>query len=385
MEVSELIAELALGEDSTRQWKADARNADQLAAEMVALCNSAGGRIFIGVEDKTGRVLGLSLDDIDRIGRLVSDSASQNVKPPINPIIENVPHPDGIVMVLSVANGIAKPYMDNQGIIWVKNGPDKRRVTAREELQRMFQSAGLLHGDEVPANGLGASDIDLDYFKGIYERKLGESFDTAAVDLPRLLENMNLSKGGVLNVAGALLFAKRPAFRLPAFIVKAIHYPGNDQDPSGYLRSEDISGKLIDVFQRTVNFILHGLDHVQQQQSVNSVGEPEIPRIALEELVSNALVHRDYFISAPVRVFMYRDRVEIISPGHLPNNLTVVNVLAGNSNMRNPVLASFASTALPYRGMGTGVRRALNAYPHIRFKDDRANNQFIVTLERVKP
>ncbi|MFO7073677.1 ATP-binding protein, partial [Pseudomonas aeruginosa] len=67
------------------------------------------------------------------------------------------------------------------------------------------------------------------------------------------------------------------------------------------------------------------------EQGFNSQGQSEIPRIVWEELVANALIHRDYFISAPVRVLVFADRVEIISPGHLPNNLTIENIKAGNS------------------------------------------------------
>jgi ATP-dependent DNA helicase RecG len=111
---------------------------------------------------------------------------------------------------------------------------------------------------------------------------------------------------------------------------------------------------------------------------------PEIPRIALEEIIVNALVHRDYFISASIRVFVFDDRVEIISPGHLPNNLTIENIKAGNSNTRNPILASFANQILPYRGYGSGILRALSAYPAIDFVDDRDGNLFKAIFWRKK-
>ena len=101
-----------------------------------------------------------------------------------------------------------------------------------------------------------------------------------------------------------------------------------------------------------------------------------------EELLANALIHRDFFISAPVRIFVFDNRIEIISPGHLPNNLTVANIRSGNSNIRNPILASYATHLLPYRGLGSGIFRSLNAYPEIEFDDDRAGNQFKVTIRR---
>jgi ATP-dependent DNA helicase RecG len=130
--------------------------------------------------------------------------------------------------------------------------------------------------------------------------------DRQSLALPKLLENMNLSKDDLLTVGGALLFAKTPQFKLPAFIVKAGAFDSNELSTSKYNDSRDIVGKLTDVFYQTVGFIVSNLHHVQGEQGINSVGVPEIPSESIEELVSNALIHRDYFISAPVRVFVFR-------------------------------------------------------------------------------
>jgi ATP-dependent DNA helicase RecG len=70
--------------------------------------------------------------------------------------------------------------------------------------------------------------------------------------------------------------------------------------------------------------LINKLFHVQTDSS--SLGELQIPKIVYEELVANALIHRDYFVSAPIRIFMFADRIEIISPGHLPNNLSIANI-----------------------------------------------------------
>lgn len=133
METTDLIEVLSRGEDSRHQFKENFTNADALAAEIVAFSNSAGGQIFVGVRND-GSVLGLSHADIDRLNQLISNSASQNVRPAVNPLTDNVPHPNGTVLVVTVAEGINKPYMDKNGAIWVKNGSDKRRATSREEI-----------------------------------------------------------------------------------------------------------------------------------------------------------------------------------------------------------------------------------------------------------
>lgn len=381
METTELIDLLSRGEDSRQQFKADMTNADALAAEIVAFSNTSGGRIFIGVNDD-GSVRGLSGADLARLNQLVANAASQNVRPAVNPLTDNVPHPNGMVIVISIPEGISKPYMDKNGAIWVKNGSDKRRATSREELQRLFQQAGLVHADETPVAGLGPGDVDMPYFETFFEQQFGEPLAGHNRPLPQLLTNMNLMNQGQLNVAGGLLFAKTPHYALPAFIVKAVAFVGNQIEDERYIDSRDITGKLADVFQQTLGFISVNTRAVQGDQGFNSSGQAEIPRIVWEELVANALVHRDYFISAPVRVLVFMDRVEIISPGHLPNNLTIENIKAGNSNMRNPILASFASKLLPYRGLGSGLLRALRAWPQIELIDDRAGNLFKATVIR---
>lgn len=224
METAELIEVISRGEDSRHQFKADFSNADSLAAEIVAFSNSAGGQIFIGVTNANS-VTGLDSPAIDRLNQLLSNAASQNVRPAVNPLTENVSHPGGTVLVVTILEGVGKPYMDKNGVIWVKSGADKRRATSREEIQRLFQQASLVHADETPVAGLGVGDVDMPYFDTFFQNQFGESLAEHGVPLPQLLGNMNLMNGGLLNVAGALLFAKTPQFRLPAFIVKSVAFP----------------------------------------------------------------------------------------------------------------------------------------------------------------
>lgn len=381
MDTAELLEIVARGEGGGHQLKANFTNVDSLAAEMVAFSNSGGGTILIGVSND-GTFSGLARADMGRLNQLVSNAALQSVRPPINPTTENVSTSGGLVMVVTIADGVSKPYMDNSAVIWVKSGSDKLRVTSREEIQRMYQRAGLIHGDEIRANGLTIADLDTEYFKAFFEKSFGESVDRQDVPLPALLENMNLMEKGVLNVSGALLFARNPSFRLPMFIVKAVSYPGTEIDERNYIDSQDVSGKIGDLFQRCMSFVLGNIKYRQEEQGINSLGIPEIPRIVFEELIANALIHRDYFVSAPVRIFVFQDRINIISPGHLPNNLTIANIKSGISNIRNPILASFATRILPYRGLGSGIIRALKAFPHIEFLDEHDGNQFNAIIRR---
>jgi ATP-dependent DNA helicase RecG len=83
-------------------------------------------------------------------------------------------------------------------------------------------------------------------------------------------------------------------------------------------------------------------------------------------------------------IFIFDDRIEITSPGKLPNNLTVEKIKQGISIVRNPTLLSYASKLLPYRGIGTGIVRALKHYKDIDFENNIESERFKVTIKRVK-
>ncbi len=390
MEAIELIELISRGEDSRTQFKVsqDVTNATSLAGEMAAFANSKGGRILVGVRDKTGEIVGLSPDDIRRLNQLISNTATDCVRPSINPETNNISIGELLVMVVTVPEGTSKPYADNQGAFWVKSGADKRRVTSREELQRLFQSADLVHADEIPIEGSTSGDIDLEHFGTFFEKQYGEPLDDmldkAGISLGQLLNNLGLARESTLNLAGVMLFGSRPQRHRPAFVIKAVSFVGNDPAGDKYRDSEDIEGCLRDLYKGTISFLTRNLRRVQDEKGFNTEGDLEIPAAALEELVVNMLLHRDYFVSAPWRVMLFDNRIELISPGALPNNITVENIRNGVSVIRNPLIASFATKAneLPYRGIGTGILRALAAVPELELESDQDRNLFTARIPR---
>jgi len=234
MTLIELQQILARGEDSQHQFKQNITHSNSLTAEMVAMANTQGGKIIIGADDN-GEINGLSSEDIRRLNQLLSNAASDSVKPPINPLTENIQTDKGLLIVISVPEGLNKPYTDNSGIIWVKSGADKRRVTSREEMQRMF------HADEVPVLDTSPDDLNQQTFQAYYKKRYREELSEFS---PRLLQNLRLLKDNQLTLTGLLLFGKNPQRFKPVFVVKAIVFPGNDVDISHYLDSEDIEGDL---------------------------------------------------------------------------------------------------------------------------------------------
>jgi ATP-dependent DNA helicase RecG len=383
MRIKDLLSQISLGEDSTRQFKVDVRNAESLASEMAAFANCEGGTIYLGVADD-GSALGLGKNDIARINQLISNAASQLVKSPLIVRTENIALQNGrVVIVLAVFKGLDKPYFDKNGVIWLKTGADKRRVNSKEELRRLFQITDQFHADELPTKA-GIDKLDKlrfrDFLRDVYKQDYPDDLE----ELTRLLQNMNLATDDrMMNLAGVLMFAERPELIKPQFVLKAIRYPGNRIHATDYVDTEDFAGPLPKIFDDAISFVMRNLHKVQAGRGVNSPGQPEIPESVFEELLVNALVHRDYLVSAPVRLFIFDNRIEIVSPGHLPNNLTVEKIRKGNSNIRNPILVSYvAKGLLPYHGLGSGIKRALAEWPEIDFSDDRDGCLFTVTIHR---
>jgi predicted HTH transcriptional regulator len=93
-------------------------------------------------------------------------------------------------------------------------------------------------------------------------------------------------------------------------------------------------------------------------------------------------VHRDYYINSSIKVFLFNDRLEIRSPGKLPNSLNVAKMISGISIHRNPILNSLSQYILPYSGLGSGIRRALNFHPHLSFINDIEKEEFICSFKR---
>lgn len=253
---------------------------------------------------------------------------------------------------------------------------------------RNRQSADLVYADEVPVVGTSVEDIDSEHFTTFFAKQFGEPLDDAlakaGLSLSRLLNNLGLAREETLNLAGLLIFGRQPQRHRPAFVVKAVSFVGDDPAGDKYRDSQDIDGCLRDLHRGTMSFLTRNLRRLQGEKGINTQGDLEVPVAALEELVVNMLLHRDYFVSAPWRVLLFDNRIELISPGSLPNNLTVENIRSGVSVMRNPMLASYATKGdeLPYRGIGTGIRRALAAVPDLELESDQERNLFTARIPR---
>ena len=182
-----------------------------------------------------------------------------------------------------------------------------------------------------------------------------------------------------------LLFGKYTQRWLPAMTAKCICFVGNNLGGTQFrdkVNDSDIEGNLLHQFETIMDFFTRNLRHIQVGKEFNSQGVLEIPYISLVEFTVNALVHRSLNATAPIRIFIFDDRVEIHSPGILPNGLSVDDIVVGTSMPRNMFLFTNAIHLLPYTGAGSGMLRALSEDMKVSFTNNDRTNEFVITINR---
>jgi predicted HTH transcriptional regulator len=379
-------------------------NKYDVSCEMVALSNSRGGMIVVGIDDKTGRINPLSFKEVQETTNMLGSLASEGVVPQILLDIENVQMDGGVIVVATIEQGKNKPYRDSKGIVWVKQGADKRKVFDNIELIAMLMENRQMHPDSMPIKGTSIKDLDentvrdylLSRFRNDYERQqlsivelkhksLAEITDIISQTIEGILKNNGLiMEDGTLTLAALMLMGKYPQRWLPAFTVRCISFVGNSigstefRDKSG----NDADGNAVHTYHYIISFLTRNLRHKQVEKDFNSPGELEVSMTSLSEIVANAILHRSYVIEAPLRVFIFDNRIEIHSPGLLPEGVNIENILHGASMPRNKLLFNHGINLLPYTGAGSGITRALKFTPDIKFVNDETLNEFVVTIER---
>jgi len=388
MNTIELLEIISSGETSKVQFKEILPTSDSLSRELVAMSNALGGIILVGVKDKIGTVTGLTSEQIEYADRKVAEFAD-NLKPPIYISTEVVKIVEEEisknVLVIHIKEGINKPYKTDKGEIYIKQGSNKRLLTDNAEIMRLFQNSGNLLADEMEVYNTSIDDVDEKRFSEYFIKEFGKSFQERGLTFEQALRAKRVLRNKQLTLAGLLFFGIDPQSIKPAFTIKAVSYFGNDISGSHYRsKPNDFRGTIPELFEKGMYFLMANLNYLQSAESFNSKGKLEISGIALEELLQNALVHRDYFKNAPIRLLIFDNRVEIISPGKLPNSLTVEDIKFGNPVIRNNQLVAFSSHTLPFSGLGSGVKRAIAEEPQLELINDVEGEQFIVKIPRPK-
>jgi ATP-dependent DNA helicase RecG len=375
----QIKALLAQGENSAVEYKSALVSADSLAKEMVAFANLNGGVILIGIEDdKT--ITGVT--DQTKMEELITAVSRNNVYPPVQPHISFCEIEQKNVMCIEIPKGPDKPYQTNKHLYYIRVG-STNRIATQTELMRLFQQAGVFHFDAAGVEGTNINDLNLNKLDQYFERyNIGF---TAEPDKERLLRNADiLTDNGQVTVAGSLIFGINPQRRLHSAYISFAHFAGSIISDV-LIDKQDITGNLDDQIDTTLAIIKNNLltpSIIEGTKRVNT--RYQYPDKIFRELLVNACAHRNYAIAgSQIRVFMFDDRLEIHSPGKLPNAITPEKLIVGVTQAINPIVVKFLHHLLYIDKLGRGIplvyQEATKHQKSLTFEE--LGETFIVRLE----
>jgi ATP-dependent DNA helicase RecG len=342
---------LEQGENQAVEFKAASISSESLAKEIVAFANTQGGSILIGVEDN-GMISGVG--NPAALEEWVTNICRQNVIPAIQVMIQTEKYLDKNILHIEVPKGKDKPYQTNKNQYLTRVGTTNRTAT-QTELLRMFQQAGVFHFDSTGVYKTKISDLNwskLDRFFEQYDVDYSNESDKQ-----RLLVNTDLmTDDGKVTVAGLLIFGINPQKYLYNASISFAHFAGNVISDE-LIDNQVIEGTLDYQIDTCLAIIKNNIKHPSIIEGAKTVDTVFLyPDKVFREIIVNACLHRNYAITgSSIRVFLFEDRLEVRSPGRLPNAVTIEKMKAGVSFALNPVLLKFMQNLRYIDKLGRGI------------------------------
>ncbi|MFH1860501.1 MAG: RNA-binding domain-containing protein [bacterium] len=377
----ELREGIARGEGFHLDFKQEMEDNNEFAKSVVSFANTDGGQIIIGVSEDSSM---LGVTNVDSLMLKIDDIAFNRCEPPITVLQETLVIEGKTLVIVNVPKGDQRPYRTQDGRYYIRSS-NRCRQASREELLRMFQSSESIFYDETVVGRSQYVDLNTDAFQTFLQNYV--DYDSHGdEDLSLLLKNFHLiSNDKKPTVTGLLFFGKNPQNYLPASRIICAFIRGNDIaiPPSD---KKELVGRIPDMLDDARKFLKLYLIERHEIKGFEPETIVEIPEVALREAIVNAIAHRDYTINAPIRVIVYEDRVEIRSPGKLPNTVTIESMKVGGSHvLRNPTIYNLLVKMKMVTDMGSGVRRIIKTIKESMNRDvilEATESEFVLTLPR---
>jgi ATP-dependent DNA helicase RecG len=351
----------------------------QLCEQMVAIANGNGGMVIIGI-NRSGESLQLGQNDIVSAMRMITQASFELIQPSIFPKTQIVTYLNAKAIVINIPYCFQKPYCTIGGRFLIKKDNDIKEMNI-DELRELFQEKMVNQADQMIIEGLDHKQIDFEMFQSFFKKKFQIEMPEH-IPLMTILESMKLASNGQINTSGMLLFGTYPTEKFALSQIVAMAFFGNDTSVLEYRDSENYEGNIPQLFEKGFDFIDKNLSAASEENSLLK----EIPKYVVQEILINALVHRsyymDYFTSGNTVISVFDDRIEIESPGALPDNLCTDSIKNGNAFQRNPTISNYLIDIIPFRGIGLGLSSIVEDYPGIVLMDDPDSDQFKVIIKR---
>ena len=376
MDINQIIKN---GEDSFNEFKEKVSDFKVLRDEMIAFANLKGGNIFIGINDDR-EVVGLDDVTLKKYIQEIDNIISNQINPSLDVLTHNVDIDNKIIIHIEILN-TNQPHRSNKGVYWIRKGSSKQ-IMNNQELARLFSKGKLIHIDEEETQAKIGDELNIMSFYLFLDKKYNDLKDDERKNHKKLLINLNLANGEYFNLSGLLFFANNPQKYKPLFYIQCCYFDGYDSSSSIFLDRDNIYGDMKSLYNGAMSFIKRNLRKKQTTTNFNDKAKLEIEEDAIIESVVNAIVHRDYYTNNTIKIFLFKDRLEIISAGGLTNHLNEDKIKSGTSIARNQNIQAIAQIILPYSGLGTGIKRMQKLEPSLELKDDKMLETFTVIFKR---
>ena len=338
MKYAEVLDIIKTGEGYTIEFKESMNSS--IGKDICAFANSSGGKIIIGVEDKTNKVIGYHLTNSDR--SKVQDIA-RNMNPSFSVQIEQIKN----LAIIFVAEGKNKPYTVG-GHFYLRYGANSQQLN-RDEIRELFQRENLISFERQTNLNFKEKDFSNDSFNNF--RKSTNLDKTLSKE--HILNNLNLRTNNKLNNAGILFFSNNVKYYYPTAIVSCFLY--SDKEQTEIIDSKEFAEDFISNLNNAYKYLISKLNTaIIIKDELKHKTKLELPEEVLREAIINAMIHRDYNINSPVQINISPDKVEIINPGKL---LFPKEELGKRRVLRNPILVDIIHRLGLVEKAGSGIKR----------------------------
>lgn len=350
-------------ESAYLEFKAEVPKNDQIVKTILGFCNQKGGKLIIGVaNDRT--IVGLPEETVEKLLESLDNAIYEACHPTVIPVISQQRFEDKIVVVISVTSGMNKPYYRkaeglNKGT-YIRIGRSTVRATP-EIIEELKWQSHNIDFEKLPIYQATLDSLDEEAFQKFLDSR--KNFAKAAVS-PELWRSYSLVVEEHHKIypthAGVLLFGKDPQFYLSEAMVICCHMKGIEGREA--IAALDCQGTLVNQFYQAHHFILSRLHRSFTIQGIKREEKLEIPEVAIRETLLNLLIHRNYHLPSPSKIFIYDDRIEFFNPGNFYGPLKIDQLLKGMTYLRNPALCKVFRELGLVEKMGTGFIQIFNSY-----------------------
>lgn len=362
----ETDAILAKAEGHFVDFKSKRITPAKLTRSISALGNAEGGEVFVGIEDP-------SIQGDRWQGFENEEAANSHVA-----VLQNL-FPEGDAFsykfLLSAArNGIVLHcevfknqgvWKDSQGDLYLRRGAQSIRQESYEKQERLRYNKGLISFED------SKTDFAIEELSKSESYKEFLKLMVPIAEPEQWLTKQRVSKDGFSTVAGLVLFADEPQTVMPKAAIKVSRYRTSDAPTRATLDGQPVTieGCVVELIRKAVDHVVNTVERIPVFKGTG-LKSIQYPRDAIHEIVTNAVIHRDYSVNDDVHIRIFDNRIEIYSPGSLPAHITVENILAERF-ARNQKIVRLANKFpdAPNKDVGEGLNTAFEAMRQLQLRD----------------